>query len=432
METSLIEEVRLTAFKSFRDAALPLGPLTLLVGRNGSGKSNALDGLWVLSRLASGDDVREALDGGREGPAVRGGVDGCAPIGSTHFALGCRVRTGDSTVDLDVTIQTSPVPQVVAEVLRLDGAAVLRPAEPGSSLADARAEWLDDDGWRPVAFRASALLTTQVLSRVPATTSGRRVHLAAARATAALRRVFVLDPVPHLMRQYVRVGDTELRRNADNLSAAVADLIRDDGDRARIVEALNLLNEHTVVDVDTTTTQLGDVMLTVLERTGERTEHLPVRLASDGTLRFLAVLTALLQAPTIDAAPDPLAADDATGQTTMVIEELENGLHASQAQTVVELIREEVGRRSIRTLATVHSPAILDTLHGAEHADVIVCARDGDGISRLTRLVDLPEYFRVVAAGGLGNAVVRDQLRERRDTSLSTSSFIDELLGGGG
>jgi predicted ATPase len=52
MDTSVIEEVRLTAFKSFQSAVLPLDELTLLVGRNGSGKSNALDGLWALARLA--------------------------------------------------------------------------------------------------------------------------------------------------------------------------------------------------------------------------------------------------------------------------------------------------------------------------------------------------------------------------------------------
>ena len=51
-------EIRLASFKSFRDAVLPLDAFTLLVGRNGSGKSNALDGLWTLARLASGEDIR--------------------------------------------------------------------------------------------------------------------------------------------------------------------------------------------------------------------------------------------------------------------------------------------------------------------------------------------------------------------------------------
>src|SRR6266480_468069 len=101
MELSVIEELRLTAFKSFHDAVLPIDDLTLIVGRNGSGKSNALDGLWALGRLAEGEEVRDALEGGREGPAVRGGAAGCAPFGSSSFSLGCTVRTGEMTVDLD-------------------------------------------------------------------------------------------------------------------------------------------------------------------------------------------------------------------------------------------------------------------------------------------------------------------------------------------
>lgn len=434
MEPSVIEEVRLTSFKSFRAATLPLDDLTLLVGRNGSGKSNALDGLWVLSRLAFGEDIRETLDGGRDGPAVRGGVEGCAPAGEQSFSLGCTVRTGRDRVTLDVTVQILPVVQVSAECLAMNGRPLLTAEPPDLDSSDIRASWrTGTKGPNPkVPFRASRLLCTQVLTRIPATKGGQRVHLAAAQLIAALRQVFVLDPVPYQMRQYVREGDTELRRNAENLSAAVAQLVAIPGNRQRIVEALNRLNEHDIVDVASTVTPLGDVMLTLEERTGGRAESLPIRLTSDGTLRFLAVLTALLQAPTIDATPDPLASEDAAGQTTMVIEELENGLHASQAVTLIGLIREEVRARRIRTLATAHSPAILDALTGAEHPSVIVCQRDGAGYSQLTRLVDLPDYFRIAALGGLGKAAEQDRLRQVPTPPSDASAFLDELLGGVG
>ena len=46
-----IVHLRLPAFKSLQDAKITLVPLTLLVGRNGSGKSNVIDGLAVLSAL---------------------------------------------------------------------------------------------------------------------------------------------------------------------------------------------------------------------------------------------------------------------------------------------------------------------------------------------------------------------------------------------
>src|SRR5579884_2748541 len=114
MDTSYVEELRLTAFKSFMGATLLLDELTLLVGRNGSGKSNALDGLWALSRLAQGDDVRDTIEGGRDGPAVRGGLSSCAPLGRTEFQIGCTVRTGKQRVEHDVAVQVEPYAQVAS------------------------------------------------------------------------------------------------------------------------------------------------------------------------------------------------------------------------------------------------------------------------------------------------------------------------------
>ncbi len=84
-----LTSLRLPAFKNMRKTSIRLGPLTLLVGRNGSGKSNVLDALAVLSALASGATLRDALDGGPSGPLVRGGSEGCAPLGSGSFEVGC-------------------------------------------------------------------------------------------------------------------------------------------------------------------------------------------------------------------------------------------------------------------------------------------------------------------------------------------------------
>ena len=50
MSSGRITALRLTAFKSYTNMTIPLEPLTLLIGHNGSGKSNGLDALEVLSR----------------------------------------------------------------------------------------------------------------------------------------------------------------------------------------------------------------------------------------------------------------------------------------------------------------------------------------------------------------------------------------------
>lgn len=436
METSSIDELRLTAYKSYRDGVLPVGDLTLLVGRNGSGKSNALDGLWTLARLAQGEDIRDALDGGREGAAVRGGAVGCAPFGATSFTLGCTVRAGENVATLDVEIQVIPDVQIAWERLAMNGQLLLSSDPPVLESSDISAFW--DDG-RPglepenaprVTFRATRLLSTQVLSRVPATAAGRQVHAAAAQVVAALRSVFVLDPVPHLMRQYVPARDVLLRRDADNLSAAVRDLFEDPSNVQYLKAAMSKLNEQDVADIGVSKSDLDDVMLTLSERTAAGTFPVPARVMSDGSLRFLAILVALMQAPTVDTTPEVLADDDAVGQTLLVIEELENGLHASQATTLVGLIREQVASRRVRALATAHSPAVLDALTGDEHANVVVCQRRSDGISTLQRLVDLPNYWRIAAMGGLGNAAKADRLRDGAEPSNAQAvAALQEILG---
>jgi predicted ATPase len=432
-EPSVIKKVRLTSFKSFSGAALPLENLTLIVGRNGSGKSNALDALWVLSRLAHGEDIREALDGGREGPAVRGGAAGCAPFGESFFELGCSVRTGPSVLDLDVRIQTEPVVQVAWERLRFDTNELLKTEPATLDSGDITARWASTAAVQPapVNFRANRLLTSQVLSRIPATTAGQKIHVAAAQVLAALRSVFVLDPVPDRMRQYVPQRDILLRRNAENLSAAIASLLKDPEARERLRRALGDLNEQQVLEVTTTASDLDDLMLTIVEQFRLNSVLVPARIMSDGTLRFLAILVSLMQAPTIDTVPEPLASEDALGQTMVVIEELENGLHASQASMLVGLIRDEVKRRRVRALATAHSPALLDALSGDEHRSVVVCQRGGDGTSTLTPLVDLPNYLDIVAGGGLGKAAERDRLRVRKPL-LDPVDVLDEILGGSG
>ncbi|HCF59423.1 MAG TPA: hypothetical protein DFS52_15700 [Myxococcales bacterium] len=59
-------------FKSFESASISLfRPLTVLIGRNGSGKSNLIEGLELLAVLAGGSSLHEISDLGRGGDSRR-------------------------------------------------------------------------------------------------------------------------------------------------------------------------------------------------------------------------------------------------------------------------------------------------------------------------------------------------------------------------
>lgn len=440
-----VEEVWLTAFKSYRDAVLPLGDITVLTGRNGSGKSNALDGLEVLSRLASGEELGDALDGRRrEGGPVRGGSRGCPPHGESEFQLGCVVADGSHRYSLEVRVQVEPELRVVHEVLTGPGTARSSGVVDYRDLLRTRESTPDSPGLvgnvfngkpgpnPPLDFRDGRLLTAQLPLRLdPSDPVGQEVIHAADVVTAALRGVFHLDPVPHLMRDYAPERDTDLRRTGENISGALAGLARDEPSFRQLVGLVRDVSDDRVSDVSVERSSLGDVMLAIRERIGgsDEFERTSAREMSDGMLRFIAIATALLT-PNRALDVDPgLAPHSATGAVLLVIEELENGLHPSQAGRMLALIKPAAGDLEKQVLVSTHSPALLNVMTGELNRSVLVCYRDREsGFSRVTRLTELPGYAEAMAVGALGDAVARGRLTGPEEPSRDCTEF-GRLLG---
>ena len=75
----MITKLRLERFKNFQVAELALGPLTLLVGANASGKSNLRDAFRFLHAVGRDYTVEEIIGSKFEGTeplwgGMRGGI----------------------------------------------------------------------------------------------------------------------------------------------------------------------------------------------------------------------------------------------------------------------------------------------------------------------------------------------------------------------
>ena len=79
----------LADFKNFARAELDLfRPLTVLLGRNGSGKVNLIEGVELLATLARGALFSEISDVDRGGIfEVRGGLRSCIRFGKETLGL---------------------------------------------------------------------------------------------------------------------------------------------------------------------------------------------------------------------------------------------------------------------------------------------------------------------------------------------------------
>src|SRR5271170_614684 len=89
----MFTSLRMERFKNFKDAELKLGPFSVLIGANASGKSNIRDAFRFLHGIARGyslvDIIGEKYGAGGERvwTGIRGGTPEIAYAESQSFAL---------------------------------------------------------------------------------------------------------------------------------------------------------------------------------------------------------------------------------------------------------------------------------------------------------------------------------------------------------
>ena len=143
----MITSLRLERFKNFRDATLGLGPFTVLIGANASGKSNIRDAFLFLHGIGRGYALAEILGekyvgGERVWSGIRGGAREVAYCGSPSFQLALELRLGqegksDSLVKYRIETSAGELvekaPSVLEESLEYPGVFGHRVGAPGKT-----------------------------------------------------------------------------------------------------------------------------------------------------------------------------------------------------------------------------------------------------------------------------------------------------------
>ena len=390
-------------FKSFRRAHIDLlRPLTILVGPNGSGKSNALEGIEVLASIAAGNRLREITDLDRDGAMnVRGGLQGCPRYGCDTFTLEFAAytrwsgRTGPFRYS--VTVAPLPEPRIKAESLFFGETMLFREIEGSGSpaSADITVEYNNfaRGGRKP---RTAVSATRSVLSQYEhfATKNRkRRLSLALIRAVRNhLRASFVFDPKPSAMRRYERVGHDSLLRDGSNLSSVLYGLKENGGPKLdELFGHIRQIPDEPYSGFEFVTTRLGDVIFGLHEERPDRLSD--ARLLSDGTLRTLAVLTAVT-----------------TGErhSRIVVEEFDNGLHPSRVASLIQAITRCSEERKMNVLLSTHNPEVLNALTPEQQQNVVLAFRSReDYSSQLLPLTEIARHDELLDKGRLGDLVSR-------------------------
>ncbi len=87
----MLKNIIIKNFKSYSNQKLALAPLTLMIGANASGKSNALEAFRFLSWLSEGQKLtvlKHRVDDSDQ--VLRGQLKDLGYLDSTEFTLGCQ------------------------------------------------------------------------------------------------------------------------------------------------------------------------------------------------------------------------------------------------------------------------------------------------------------------------------------------------------
>ncbi|HKE19613.1 MAG TPA: ATP-binding protein [Kofleriaceae bacterium] len=425
----MLKGIHFENFKSYVRADLPLAELTVLLGPNASGKSNALEALQILTWLASGQKLDALVAPYQADLAIRGVASDFSRAGQ-DVSLGCQVVDEHRRI---LTLETrlrvgEDGLRVVGESLSRDDESVplYQLAKPASAFSNqvlisynnfARGHQKPEI---PAVDQQAIFtqLTTPARFQAKHDRSQREIPAAASLIQTTLERVLFLDPAPAKMRDYsFRIDHKKLRGDGSNISAVIAQLERQ-GRKADLLGFVKSLPEQDIVDLSLVEGPRGEVMLELHESFGGQHHAISARLLSDGTLRVLAIAAALLSVPE---------------GSLVVIEEIDNGVHPPRALSLLQNIRAISKDRSLRVLLTTHNPALLDAIPDDAIPDVVACYREpSDGTSRLARLSDLEQYSDIVSQGPLGQIVTRgvlDRLLKRPRTVEAKQQDLDRLLG---
>lgn len=417
----MLKSFTIRGFKSVADATIRFEPVTFLIGANASGKSNVLEGLALLSWLASGGRLAHLRGDMRDGRLdIRG------PLGrdtvECSFACVISAEPGEPELTLDIGLHISDDRNFIAHEKLFDPDDARRTPVPlyevkGHTHEGGRDLQVAYDNFKRGGVKPQIICAdeqpvfTQLLT--PArfaekhAESQTRIPSAVRRVVDALEAILFLDPSPRRMREYSHRSERTLTRDGRTLSSVLRWLVEDRGQREAVLAFVRSLPEQNIRDIEFHDTGRDEVMVRLVESFGGSETRCDASLLSDGTLRVLAIAAALYSV--------------AEG-TTVVIEEVDNGVHPSRVASLLERITATARQRGLRILLTTHNAATLDSIANTLIPMVTVCYRNPlTGGTELKRFEDFHFYPELAAQGHLGHVVSRGLL-ERSIRSVETDA----------
>jgi predicted ATPase len=344
----MLKRVRIKGYKSLLDVDVTLQPLTVLVGPNASGKSNFLDALQLLSRMATARKLREAFE-----PPYRGKVLESFSFGAGGIPELLQQDRLRFTIEVDIEPDPALVETLDAEVVdihpdqttnyRFIRYSVSIEMQPQAGVLRVAEEYVIPYSESPTSAPYFLVGSDKDYLNVSRAFASRQQKLLRILYHEFERwHFFYLEP-----RERMRVSSPvkeihQIGMMGEELAPFLNTLkFLNPAQFDAIEKALNMIIPS-IERIDVEVNNVGEVELRLIENG----IAVPSRVVSDGTLRILGLLALQGVRETV---------------SLVGFEEPENGVHPYQIQLLANLL--ETGTYlNTQFIVTTHSPILLDLI----------------------------------------------------------------------
>ena len=400
----MITSIQLKNFKNFADETLKLGPFTIIVGANASGKSNIRDAFRFLHGIGRGYSLAEII-GGKIGvggqlewEAIRGAPNAISRLTGlnlfSHSSFGIQVEARSDSEEIyfgaKVGVDQSKPDtfQMLEEMLYTE-----------DSLGYESVPDFESTFWLSVGDDQNQL---GVSRSQPALSQMAKGHfnyhpISGMGILSNFSSLRFFDFNPEVMKLPSIVG-AALSDYGENLPSALHSICAEDEREAILASWIRGLTPMDVKGFRFSQTLSGRVEFQIVEQTGRR---ISADAVSDGTLRFLGMLAAIL---------------NADANSVYFFEEVDTGLHPARLSLLVDLIERQTKKRKFQVITTTHSPSLLSMISDQTFEHVAVVYRDEDSDDGIIRRVsELPH--------------VRDLRDSQGLARLHSTGWMENVLG---
>ena len=420
----MITSIRLVNFKNFADETLRVGPFTVIVGANASGKSNIRDAFRFLNGIGYGYTLAEII-GGKYGPGgqrswepIRGAANEIIRFGQEMFSIEVDIEWDHGTehsekaqymIEVGLNKRKSGEFEIKREKLIVESETFYIAHSDGENLR-VRGAW--DREQEEILLESNRAVLRQLIEHLGV---GREVPVKFISMMGwinyILSDMYFPELSPDRMREPSLPGANILGGSGENLPTVLEEIC---ADPKRLEILASWVQELTPMDIKSLGFQLdpsGRVHLMLCEANGRKVSAYS---ASDGTLRFLAMLAMLL---------------GENSEGLYFFEEIDTGIHPARQWLLLELIEKQAAKNNIQIMTTTHAPDLLTFANDSTFENMSVVCRLEDSHDAIIRPVaELPDAKKLRKSGrGLGGLLTEGWL----ETAIAFTENQDEAEGDG-